>query len=250
MPINHEMRPAWRDVAHRVGLLIPSSNSQIEPEYYTVMPSSVSVHTARLTLVEVSDAGFARQDDDVVAQSRLLATANVDVILYCITSASFFIGLDYDAQLKQRIETETGTPALIAARTVIDALRALDVHQIAVATPFVPEGTDRARHFLEANGFDVLRAKGLGYTDNYSIARIDTETVRKLVREVDTDAAEAILIPGGNMPCLSVVEEMEAELGKPIVTTNAAGIWALLRTLGVVDPLHGAGRLLRDHLAA
>jgi maleate isomerase len=248
MSVVDEIRPVWRNIEHRVGLLLPSSNSQIEPEYYAVMPPSVSVHFARLTLVEVSDAGFARQDDDIVAQARLLATANVEVVLYCITSASFFIGLDYDDQLKRRIETATGVPALIAARTVIDALRVLDARRIALATPFVPEGTARARHFLEANGFDIVAAKGLGYTDNYSIALVEPETVRGLVREVDTEAAEAILIPGGNMPCLSIVEEMEAELGKPIVTTNQAGLWALLRQLGTVDPVHGAGRLLKGHL--
>ncbi len=249
MPADPGMPPRWRDVEHRVGLLIPSSNSQIEPEYYAVMPPSVSVHFARLTLTEVSDAGFARQDADVVAQSQLLATANVEVILHCITTASFFIGLDYDATLKQRIEAATGAPALTAAQTVIDALRVLEVRRIALATPFVAEGTDRARRFLDANGFDVVAAEGLGYTDNFSIALIDLETVRDLVRRVDTDAAEAIVIPGGNMPCLAIVEEMEAELGKPVVTTNAAGIWALLHHLGADDRLDGAGRLLREHLA-
>ncbi|MDD9906119.1 MAG: hypothetical protein OXT06_21320 [Rhodospirillaceae bacterium] len=246
MSFDHETLPAWRQVEHRVGLLIPSSNSQIEPEYYAVMPPSVSVHTARLTLVEVTDDGFARQDDDIVSQSRLLATANVEAILYCITSASFFIGRDYDAALKRRIEKATGLPVLIAAQTVIAALRALGVDRIALATPFVPEGTDRAQRFLEANGFEVLAAGGLGYTDNFAIATIESEAIRRLVRTVDRKDAEAILIPGGNMPCLSLVAEMEAELGKPVVTTNAAGIWALLRQLDVTDPIQGAGRLLRD----
>jgi maleate cis-trans isomerase len=119
-----------------------------------------------------------------------------------------------------------------------------------LATPFVPKGTDRGRRFFEANGFDVVAAEGLDYTDNFSIALIDPETVRDLVRRVDTDTAEAIIIPGGNMPCLSIVEEMEAELGKPVVTTNQAGIWALLRHLGTVDRVDGTGRLLREHLAS
>ena len=247
---NRKIPLAWRKAEHRVGLLLPSSNSQIEPEYYAVMPPSVGVHFARLPLVEVSDADFARQDDDVLAQSLLLATAHVDVILYCITSASFFIGLDYDARLKARIETATGVPALTAARTVVDALRTLNVRRLALATPFRPDGTARAQTFLEANSFDVVAAEGIGYSDNYSIASIELETVRDLVRRVDTNDAEAILIPGGNMPCLAIAEEMEAELGKPVVTTNQAGIWALLRHLDIKDPVHAAGQLLRDHVTA
>jgi maleate cis-trans isomerase len=112
----------------------------------------------------------------------------------------------------------------------------------------VSTGTDRGRRFLEANGFDVVAADGLDYSDNFSIAMIDTETVRELVRRADTHAADAVVIPGGNMPCLSIVEEMEAELGKPVVTTNQAGIWALLRHLGTIDRVDGAGRLLREYL--
>ena len=205
MPVNHGNLPSWRSIEHRVGLLIPSSNSLIEPEYYAVMPPSISVHFARLTMTEVSADGIARQDADVIAQSQMLATANVEVILFCITAASFYMGLDYDAELKRRIEAESGKPALTAARTVIDALRILDVCRIALATPFVPKGTDRARQFFEANGFDVVAAEGLDYTDNFSIALIEPETVRDLVRRVDTDTAQAIIIPGGNMPCLSIV---------------------------------------------
>ena len=102
-------------IEHRVGLLIPSSNSLIEPEYYAFMPRSVSVHFARLTMTEVTDAGLARQDQDVATQSRLLASANVEVILFCLTAASFHKGLDYDADLKRRIEKQSGRPAMTAA---------------------------------------------------------------------------------------------------------------------------------------
>ena len=220
-------------IEHRVGLLIPSSNSLIEPEYYAVMPRSVSVHFARLTMTEVSDAGLARQDEDVAAQSRLLASANVEVILFCLTAASFYKGLDYDADLKRRIEDHSGKPALTAARTIIEALNVLGVSRIAMAAPFVPEVTETSRRFLVDNGFAVVAAEGLAHVDNFSIALIDPETVRDLMRRVDSDAAEAIVVPGGNMPCLSIAEAMEEELGKPVVTTNQAGVWALLRHLGM-----------------
>ncbi len=236
-------------IEHRVGLLIPSSNSLIEPEYYAVMPRAVSVHFARLTMTEVTDAGLARQNEDVAIQSRQLAAANVEVILFCLTAASFHKGLDYDGELKQRIERESGLPALTAARTVVDALNALGVRRLALAAPFIPEVLANSGRFLAGNGFQVVAAEGLAYTDNFSIALIDLDTVRELVRRVDRPEAEAIVIPGGNMPCLSIVEEMEAELGKPVVSTNQAGIWALLRHLGGFDHLAGLGRLLREHLA-
>jgi maleate isomerase len=235
-------------IEHRVGLLIPSSNTNIEPEYYSVMPASVSVHVARLAMTSVDDEGLSGQDQDVTRQAELLATARVDVILFCLTAASFHLGLDYDAGLKERIESASGTPAMTAAQTIVDALNTLGVRRIAMATPFVPDVNQVSRAFMTANGFDVVSIEGLGYVDNFSIAQTDYETVRDLARRADHGDAEAIVIPGGNMPCLQIAPELEQELNKPVVTTNQAGIWALLRHLGGFQRLEGRGRLLENHL--
>ena len=236
-------------IEHRVGLLIPSSNSLIEPEYYAVMPRSVSVHFGRLTMTEVTEAGLARQDQDVVRQTQLLATAKVSAILFCQTAASFYMGLEHDKGLKRRIEEESGIPALTAAQTILDALNFLGVHRVALATPFVPEVNKMSSGFLEGNGFEVVASEGLAYVDNFSIAQIEPQTVRGLVRQADRPEAEAIIVPDGNMPSLFIAEEMEKELGKFVITTSQAGIWALLRLLGGFERLPGLGRLLGEHLA-
>ncbi len=236
-------------VKHRVGLLIPSSNTNIEPEYYAVMPPSVSAHVARLGMTSVDEEGLSGQDQDVARQAELLAAANVEVILFCLTAASFQLGPDYDADLKQRIETASGKPALTAARTIVDALNTLGVKRIAMATPFGPEVNAVSQAFMTGSGFEVVSIAGLGLVDNFSIALVTYDTVRELVRQTDHDDAEAIVIPGGNMPCLQIAPELERELGKPVVTTNQAGIWALLRHLGGIDRLDGRGQLLENHLA-
>ena len=179
----------------------------------------------------------------------MLATAGVDAILFCLTAASFQLGLDYDAGLKVRIESASGKPAMTAARTIIDALNALGVQRIAMATPFVPEVNVVSRAFMVANGFDVVSIQGLGLIDNFSIALTEYQTVRDLVRNADHGDAEAIVIPGGNMPCMLIADELERELKKPVVTTNQAGIWTLLRHLGGFQEVTGRGQLLENHLA-
>ena len=231
-------------IKHRVGLLIPSSNTNIEPEYYSVMPASVSTHFARVAMTTVNEQGLSGQDQDVDRQSKLLAAAQVDVILFCLTAASFVLGLDYDSALKQRIENVSGKPALTAAQTVVDALNALGVRRIAMATPFAPEVNEVSRAFMNANGFDVVSVEGLGLVDNFSMALTEYETVRALVRRADHRDAEAIVIPGGNMPCMLIVDELEREVKIPVVTTNQAGIWALLCHLVRYQRLDGRGRLL------
>jgi len=235
---------------HRAGLLIPSSNTLIEQEYYAVMPRAVSLHFGRLTLTQVSDEGIRRQDEDVAQQAALLATAKVGVILFCQTAASFYMGREFDTGLKQRIAAASGIPALTAAGTVIDALQAVGARRVALATPFLTSMNRICAGFLQGAGFDVVASHGLEMTDNFSIATLAPDAVAECARRADHPEAQAIVMPGGNMPCLAAVEALERELGKPVVTTNSAGMWAILRHFGQTAPVAGCGVLLERHLAA
>jgi len=234
---------------HRAGLLIPSSNTLIEQEYYAVMPRAVSLHFGRLTLTQVNDEGIRRQDEDVAQQAALLATARVGVILFCQTAASFYMGHAFDAGLKSRIEQAAGVAALTAAGTVVAALQALGARRLALATPFVAAMNETCAAYLRGAGFEVVHAHGLEMTDNFAIATLSPQAVLDCARRADHPAADAIVMPGGNMPCLAAVETLERELGKPVVTTNQAGMWAILRHFGVSEPMPGCGRLLERNLA-
>ena len=64
--------------------------------------------------------------------------------------------------------------------------------------------------------------------------------------EVYRPESEAIFISCSNFPTLDILEPLEAKHGKPIVTSNASGMWKMLRLLDDHRALPGAGRLFRD----
>ncbi|MBI4184050.1 MAG: hypothetical protein HY521_08655 [Proteobacteria bacterium] len=239
-----------RAIKHRVGLLIPSTNTLIEPEYADAMPRSVSVHVARLTLTAIDEAGIRSQDRDIARQARALGTARVEVILFCQTSASYFMGRAYDAEITRRIEEASGRPAITAAKAINDALAALGARRVALASPYAAKVNEVSARYLIDSGFEVVGAESLGLVDSYAVALVGKDQVLGVARRADRPGAEAVVIPGGNMPCLAFVAEMEAEFGKPVVCTNGAGLWALIRHLGGYRPLPGYGRLLAERLAA
>lgn len=236
-------------VTHRVGILVPSPNVTIETEYAAVLPESVVVHTGRLRLVAVDQEGCESQDRDVEMQAAGLGQARVDAILFTQTSASYLLGHDYDRAVQARIEAASGRPALTAAQTVDDALRAVGAKHVALASPFPNDANALSAAYLEESGFNVVGSAGLGVTDNYSISRIHREQVVEVGLRADRSEADAVVMPGGNMPCLGAVEELEQRLGKPVITTNAAGIWALLRRFGGYAGIEGFGVLLARHIA-
>ena len=236
----------WR----RVGMLIPSSNTSIEREYPVWMPRALSFHFARLTMTRLDAAGMAEQQADLRRAVASLADARVDAVLLCQTAASYWMGRDWDAAIRTEMAAWCGAPALTAAQTVLDALAALGAGRVGFAAPFPAEIGQASLDYLAACGIEVVATRFGGYRDNFAIAEMPAEEIIELACGADHPDAQALLMPGGNMPCLAVAEAIEARLGKPMVSTNQAGMWRLLAQFGLPDRIEGAGRLLRERPAA
>jgi maleate cis-trans isomerase len=234
---------------HRVGMLIPSSNTSIEREYPRWMPASLSFHFARLTMTRLDAAGMTEQLADMQRATRSLADARVDAVLLCQTAASFWMGQAWDASIRGDMAAWSGAAAFTAAESVLSALAALGATRVGFASPF-PEEIGRAGlDYLAANGIEIRGTRFGGYRDNYAIAEMPHEEVIELACGADHPGAHAVLMPGGNMPCLAVADAIEARLGKPVVSTNQAGMWLLLDCFGSPDRITGAGMLLRERPA-
>lgn len=232
----------WR----RVGMLIPSSNTSIEREYPAWMPRHISFHFARLTMTTLTAEGMAAQLGEIRQAVESLRDARVDAVLLCQTAASFWMGSDWDATIRRDMAGWAGAPALTAAATVLDALAALDAQRVVFAAPFPPEIGEASLRYLRAAGIDVVHSAFGGLRDNFAIAEMPRDEIIELALRADHPQAQVLLMPGGNMPCVEVAEEIEARLGKPMVSTNQAGMRAVLSLFGMPDRITGAGRLLRD----
>jgi maleate cis-trans isomerase len=236
------MAGAW----HRVGMLIPSSNTSIEREYPRWMPRSLSFHFARLTMTRLDAEGMAEQLADMQRAVASLADARVEAVLLCQTAASYWMGQAWDAGIRREMTAWCKAPAMTAAQTVLDALAALGATRIGFAAPFPEEIGQASLRYLEASGIAILATRFGGYRDNFAIAEMPPEQVIDLACGADHPEAQAVLLPGGNMPCLEVADAIEARIGKPVISTNQAGMWALLERFGVPDRIDGAGTLLRE----
>lgn len=233
----------------RIGLLVPSSNTTVEPEFYRALPAGVTLHTARLFLAKITPESIERMVADLDTQSRLLASADVDVIVLGATAPSFLKGLGYDRELIRRIETVTGKPATTTSTALIEAIRHLRVKQVVLGSAYDDKVNAIAKSFLEASGITVLDAKGLDLVDNLVVGRLDAETAYVLAKEVDRPDAEAVVLACTNWRTMDVIDRLEQELGKPVISTTQVSVWAALRKIGVADGVPGYGRLLRAFAA-
>lgn len=146
----------------RIGLLVPSSNTTMEPEFNMMAPGGVSVHAARMMLEEVTPGKLIEMAEEAGRAARLLATAGIDVIVYGCTTGSLVGGVEWEEKLVEGISEGTGTAAISTGRAVVDAIKAIGGGRVAVATPYTDDLNDLERSFLEANGVDGCRHKGAG----------------------------------------------------------------------------------------
>jgi maleate isomerase len=236
-----------RQESQRIGLLLPSSNTVQEPEFCRVLPDGVTLHVARMGLSHVEADSTLRIVQEIEAESRKLADADVDVIVFAATAPSSRNGIGYDRELIKRISAASGKPATTASTALLDALRFLSARRIVLGAPWSDAINATAAAFIAANGYEVLAQEALGHVRNLDIGCLDPQTAFDVGRKVNRPQADAVMLACGNWATFSIIERLERDLGKPVLTTNQVSLWRVLKILGH-GPLEGLGILLREHL--
>ena len=234
----------------RIGLLVPSTNFTVEVEFSRAVPEGITVHTARCMLKDATDekdkvAAVIGMDKDVKRASREVACIKPKVIVWACTSGSFLKGIGYDREIIKEIETETGIPALTTSTAVVKALKAMNIKKVAVATPYIKAIDEKEEEFLEASvpGLKVITLQGLGILSAFEKGNLEPKSAYIAAREVDSADAEAIFISCTAWRTFDIIESLEKDTGKPVITSNQATFWLALKTMGI-SGIPGHGQLL------
>jgi maleate isomerase len=232
---------------YRLGIIVPSLNVTIEPEFNTAAPEDVSIYATRLLLRRGLGKDLVNMANDTENACRMLDSAEVDAILYACTTGSLIGGKKWEKKLEQRMKMSSSAPVITTAAAVLDALTTLKLRKISVGTPYAKELNDAELRFLVENGFEVTKIRGLGYTKGAPLHAESPETTVKLARAVDSPDAEGIFLSCTDLKTMTVIQRIEKELGKPVVTSNAASLWRSLKAMERNGGLNGYGTLLAKH---
>ncbi len=216
-----------------VGVVVPHDMA-LDRELWRWTPDDVSLYLTRTPSVRAEvtpDMIAAISESHIVASStKDLLSTGAAVHAYACTSGSFLRGMAGERELVQAM-TEVGAPAAVTTSgALLSAFTALGVSRVAVATPYHPDLALPLHGFLAEAGLEVTGSAHLGLTRD--IWKVDYETTADLVRRADDVRAEAVLVSCTNLATYELIERLELELGKPVVTANQATMWASLRALG------------------
>jgi maleate isomerase len=220
---------------HQTGIAVVAPfDLALDRELWRWVPDDVSLHITRMPyapLAVTTEMAVHISDPELVAigVTDTLAVSPL-VAAYACTSGSFVGGLAGEAALVTAM-IDAGAPAAVTTSgALLAALRHLDLTRIATITPYTADLTAGLSVFLAEAGVQVVAASGLGLTSD--IWTVPYDITASLVRDTDTDDAQAVFISCTNLPTYDVIAPLEAELGKPVLTANQVTMWSALTVIG------------------
>ena len=233
----------WRA---KLGLIYPSPGWVMEPEFYAMSPKGVITLTTRVSLDAATVEGLQQIGPLSIEAARFLADVPVDSFVLGCTSGSFVNGATYNRELIVKMQEATGgIPCTTTASAVAEALKFLQVNKVAIATPYVDEVNEKAQAFFAEEGIETLNIRGLGYTQEPDIDGTSLDYVYRFGKKVDTKDAQALLLLCTGLRTIPVLDALEIDLGKPVISAIQASFWHTLRLAGVQEKIEGFGSLLR-----
>lgn len=223
----------------RIGVVIPVTNTNLEPDMNMLRPPGVSVHFTRsggYDIDAIPDEKQMQNYSDSAWEETVdqLVHCRSDIILYGCTSATLAQGPEFDQRFRDQIEQRTAIPAITAASALIEALTDLGIKNFAFTSPYVASLNDFAVSFIEAYDFNCVgRLDTPTPLSNNAMAELTPQQVQNMAIKVNNDEAEAIVLSCTDIRAAEAIVEIEAALGKPVITSNQAMMHASLKRLGI-----------------
>jgi arylmalonate decarboxylase len=229
-----------------LGMIFPPANTPVPPEAHLMYPSGVRFLAEGVGLERMTPEGYDKVFDRIVPAAQKLAADGANAIAVMGTSLTFYKGAAFNQRLQDSITKTTGLPSTTMSTGIIEGLKAVGGHHLAVATAYNEEVSRRLRAFLEESGFEVLAIKGLGierFEDRGPVTQDELLNFSVSVWE-SAPTADAIVVSCGALKTLGLLAPLEKRCKVPVVSSLPHALWAGVRLLGLSGRAPGYGTLL------
>jgi maleate isomerase len=244
---------------HRIGLLVPSSNTTMETEVPALLRArelvrpedTFTFHSARLRMEDVTPEGLRAMNEQTERATIELADLRPDVIATACLVAIMAPGPRSHRAAEQEIASilereHASAPVVSSAGALVDALHELGARRVGIVAPYLRELTRLVVAYIEDAGIEVADAISLEIPDNRAVAALDPHELEEHWQRLDLGGCDALVLSACvQMRSLEVLEEVERRSGLPTVSAATATTWSILRALDLEPVAPGAGALLR-----
>jgi len=240
----------------KFGVIAPSTNTSVQPEYDALRPHGVTNHFSRCIIPDTKvtdDRTFMVMLNNirasVPAAIEAVKTCSPDHVIMGMSAETFWDGRDGQKKLQKRMEKIAGVRMTLGSDACRAALKAYGkkTRRLGIVTPYMPVGDKQVHRFFTDCGFEVVNLLGLKCAGPMLIAHVTKQRLRDAILEVNRGKVDAIVQVGTNLAMAEVAAMAEFWLDKPVIAINTATYWYALRESGIKDKLYGWGSLLAEN---
>jgi maleate isomerase len=239
----------------KIGIIVPSTNTTVQPETDAMRPPGVTNHIARIHISDLpltNDTEFEQMVEaigpDLFGAADRVMTCQPQHLVMGMSIPTFWGGRAGAEALLSRLSARAGVPVTMGSMACVDALRQYThVRTIGILTPYQPVGDAHVRRFFEESGYMVAAVNSLKQPSEVQIAHASEARIQEALNELAASGVDAIVQAGTDLAVADLAEEAERWLGMPILPINTATYWSTLRRAGIADRREGFGSLFAQH---
>ncbi|MCY4489498.1 MAG: hypothetical protein OXF11_20645 [Deltaproteobacteria bacterium] len=233
----------------RIGLISPNMSEEVLTDVYRILPPDITVEGRGLRVREFTDEEFARAESEFFGLVRELTEYSLDFLMLTGELFLSYKGPGSDRQLLAAVGEVTPVPASTVLTSVVDACRDLGLKHVVMASPFPEDQDARLVRFLEHDDIHVAAYRGLAYENSRVIWTLPPESGLEVARSLlqENPDVDGLYMPCNKWRITPIIDQLEQEFGKPVVTNTQAWIWTALKAMKLDEPVEGYGRLLARH---
>lgn len=210
----------------RIGLLVPSSNTVMEPDFHRDIGPAGIVSTTRIFLEDVTRKSEIRMlEDELPKAVELIRTTAPDVVVFGCTSAGALGTLAHDDGIGEAINKRVGVGVVTVLRAVLTKLRTIAPRNVALFTPYTEDLTHCVASSLAEAGYPPVKAVGMGIRANLEIGRVTpSEIIRFVESQIEGCAPDCLFLSCTNWRAIETIEPLQQKLGMPVITSNQTAV--------------------------
>ena len=227
------------DPLRRFGLIALATDLTIEGDAARLMPDGTQLHVTRIAFENPTTPESLRRTGPRLRQAADLIVPGVplDGMIFGCTSAAAALGDIVEAEIGGR------APVVTPMGGLLRALETLRLSKLALLTPYLPETADLVADYLMDHGIEIVSRHAMGYADDRDMARLMPGEIIEGVLAADHPDAEALFLSCTALPAVPLIAELEARLGKPVLSSNQVVFWATLDIARIPGDRPGPGKL-------
>ena len=231
----------------RIGLITLASDFRIEKDFNSVLHNKdIDLFANRIHCYNpLTNETLKKMADDITDVTKeILPDQKLDCVAYGCTSGSIAAGYEsiFEKINKAKPNTKVTTPITAA----IKGLKKLDIKKISIFTPYTSEINKAVEDYFLNEKFEVNELTYFDIASDLDIGKVDQDHLYDVLKNIDLSNSDALFVSCTALPVLTLIDDLEKKINKPVLSSNQVLIWDSLRQIGFNSEIKGFGEILKN----